>query len=54
MLDFKTVLELPDKDAITRFVVDKELNEITYNLPRTGSKYMNGLVELGRADKRRD
>lgn len=30
-LDFQTVLDSPDKDAITSLVVDKEINEIVYD-----------------------
>jgi hypothetical protein len=36
-LSFKTVLDAPDKDAVTLHIVNKELNEISYERPRTGS-----------------
>ncbi len=46
-VDFKTVLELPDRDAITRFVVDKEVNEITYKSPASWFEYMDEKMKLG-------
>ncbi len=46
-VDFGTVLELPDRDAITWFVVDKELNEITYKLPAEWFEYMDEKMTLG-------
>ena len=46
-VDFKTVLELPDKDAITGFVVDKELNEIAYKSPASWFEYMEEKLKLG-------
>jgi hypothetical protein len=46
-VDFKTVLELPDKAAITRFVVDNELNQIAFESPAKWFKYMEARAKLG-------
>jgi hypothetical protein len=46
MVDFKTVLELPDKDAIAGFVVDKELNEIAYKSPTDWFRYVEDKLKL--------
>jgi hypothetical protein len=32
-VDFKAILDAPDKDAITSLVIDKELNEVLYERP---------------------
>jgi hypothetical protein len=46
-VDFKTVLELPDKDAITGLVVKKELNEVMYDRPTEWFAYLEDKVKLG-------
>ena len=46
-VDFKTILELPDRDAITRLVVGKELNEILYERPTEWFAYLDDKVKLG-------
>lgn len=47
MVDFRTILELPDKDAITGLVVRKELNEILYGRPTEWFAYLEEKVRLG-------
>jgi len=47
-VDFKTVLELPDKEAITQMVVQKELNELLYKRPAEWFGYLEGRVKIGR------
>jgi len=46
-VDFKTILGLQDKDAITQFVVDKELNEVTYKSPAEWFEYLETIAKLG-------
>jgi len=46
-VDFKMVLDAPDKDAITRYVVSKELNEIAYERPKDWFVYLEGRMKLG-------
>ncbi len=46
-VDFRTVLEAPDKDAITSFVVGKELNEILYERPAGWFAYLEDKAKLG-------
>ena len=46
-VDFKDVLDAPDKDAITLLVVNKELNEILYKRPADWFAYLDELVKLG-------
>ena len=46
-IDFKTVLELPDKEAITAFVVGKELNEVLYKRPTEWFAYLEDRAKLG-------
>ena len=46
-VDFKTILELPDKDAITGFVVGKELNEVLYERPTEWFAYLEDKAKLG-------
>jgi hypothetical protein len=46
-LNSKTVLELPDKDAITRFMVEQELNDVTYKSPASWFGYMDRIMSLG-------
>jgi hypothetical protein len=47
MVDFKSILELPDKDAITQLVVRKELNELLYDRPAKWFSYLEGKISLG-------
>ncbi len=47
MVDFKSILELPDKAAITQLVVRKELNEILYDRPKGWFEYLEEKVKLG-------
>lgn len=46
-VDFKAVLEAPDKDAITLLVVNKELNEILYDRPAGWFDYLEKKANLG-------
>jgi hypothetical protein len=46
-VDFKAVLDAPDKDAITLFVVNRELNEVLYERPTGWFEYLNKLAKLG-------
>jgi hypothetical protein len=46
-LQFRTVLQAPDKDAITLYVVNKELNEIAYDRPKEWFAYLEGCAKLG-------
>jgi hypothetical protein len=48
MVDFKTILELPDKDAVTGLVVRKELTEVLYDRPAEWFAYMEDKAKLGR------
>jgi hypothetical protein len=45
-VDFKTILESQDKDAITQVVVDRELNEVTYKSPADWFEYLDKLAKL--------
>jgi hypothetical protein len=47
MVDFKTILELPDKNAITGLVVRKELNEVLYDRPTEWFAYLEDKAKLG-------
>ena len=47
MVDFKTILKLPDKDAITGLVVRKELNEVLYDRPTEWFTYLEDKAKLG-------
>jgi hypothetical protein len=47
MVDFKTILELPDKDAVTGLVVRKELNEVLYDRPTEWFAYLEDKAKLG-------
>jgi hypothetical protein len=47
MVDFKTILDLPDKDAITGLVVRKELNEVLYDRPIEWFAYLEDKAKLG-------
>jgi hypothetical protein len=46
-LAFKTVLDAPDKEAVTLRVVNKELNEIAYERPKDWFKYLEARAKLG-------
>jgi hypothetical protein len=44
---FKTVLDAPDKEGVTLYVVNKELNEIAYERPREWFAYLEARARLG-------
>lgn len=46
-MDFKTILGLPDKDAITALIVKKEVNEVIYERPSEWFAYLERVVNLG-------
>ena len=46
-VDFKDVLDAPDKDAITSRVVSKEVNEILYERPTGWFEYLEEKAKLG-------
>jgi hypothetical protein len=46
-VDFKTVLNAPDKDAITMQVVDKEFNDVMYERPAGWFAYLEERAKLG-------
>lgn len=46
-VDFKTVLDAPNKDAITSLVVSRELNEILYERPTGWFAYLEDKAKLG-------
>lgn len=46
-IDFRTVLDAPDKDAVTSFVVGKELNELLYDRPAAWFAYLEDRVRVG-------
>ena len=46
-VDFKAVLDAPDKEAITLLVVNKELNEISYDRPAGWFAYLEDRAKLG-------
>jgi hypothetical protein len=46
-VDFKDVLDAPDKDAITSRVVSRELNEILYDRPTGWFDYLEDKAKLG-------
>lgn len=47
MVDFKSILELPDKEAITQLVIRKELNEVLYDRPSEWFTYLEDKAKLG-------
>ena len=51
---FKTVLDAQDKDAIKLHVVNKELNEMSYERPREWFKYLEGRGETRLPNARRN
>ncbi|HWG43423.1 MAG TPA: hypothetical protein VN688_11610 [Gemmataceae bacterium] len=46
-VDFKAILEAPDKDAIILLAVNKELNEVLYERPTSWFAYLEEKVKLG-------
>jgi hypothetical protein len=46
-VDFKVVLDAPDKQAVALYVVNRELNEIMYQRPADWFAYLEGRVKLG-------
>lgn len=46
-VDFKFILDLPDKDAITELVVKKELNEVLYDRPAAWFTFLEEKAKLG-------
>jgi hypothetical protein len=46
-VDFKAILEAPDKAAIIQLAVDKELNEVSYTRPKDWFMYLEDRVKLG-------
>ncbi len=46
-VDFRDVLDAPDKDAITQLVIGKELNEVLYKRPADWFVYLDARVKLG-------
>jgi hypothetical protein len=46
-VDFKTILDAPDKDAITFLVVNRELNEVLYDRPSGWFAYLEDKAKLG-------
>lgn len=46
-VDFKDVLDAPDKDAITLVVVDKEIKDVLYDRPAGWFAYLQKRVNLG-------
>lgn len=47
VLEFKNVLEASDKDAVTFYVVNRELNEIAYERPKEWFAYLEARMKLG-------
>ena len=46
-VDYKVILDAPDKDAITTHVVSREVNEITYERPSSWFSYLEDKAKLG-------
>jgi hypothetical protein len=46
-VEFRAVLQAPDKEAIAQLVVNKELNEVLYDRPPEWFKYLNERAKLG-------
>ena len=46
-VDFKVVLEAPDKDAIAMTVIDRELNDIMYERPAGWFAYLEDRMKIG-------
>ena len=47
MVDFKSILDLPDKEAIAQLVIGKELNEVLYERPSEWFAYLEERAKLG-------
>jgi len=47
MVDFKSILDLPDKAAIVQLVVRRELNETLYKSPTEWFTYLEEKANLG-------
>jgi len=46
-VDFKSILDAPDKDAIIQFAIGKELNEVLYERPAEWFAFLEDKVKLG-------
>ena len=46
-VDFKDILDAPDKDALALLVVNKEINELLYQRPRDWFAYLESRGKLG-------
>ncbi len=46
-VDFRSILQLPDKDAITDLIVSRELVEVTYQRPSEWFAYLEKKAKLG-------
>jgi hypothetical protein len=46
-VDLATIIDAPDKEAIIRAVVDRELDGLKYERPAAWFKYLNDRVKLG-------
>jgi hypothetical protein len=46
-VEFRAILDAPDKDAITLLVVNKELNELLYERPAAWFDYLEQRARLG-------
>lgn len=46
-VDLKAVLDAPDKEALTLLVIDRELNELSYERPTAWFAYLEDRVKLG-------
>lgn len=47
MIDFKSILDLPDKDAIAEYIVSKELSGVLHDRPTEWFAYLEEKVKLG-------
>lgn len=47
-IDFKTVLDLPDRESVVQHVVDKDVGEVLYDRPARWFEYLESIVKLGR------
>ena len=47
MVEFRAILDLPDKDAIAQLVIGKELNEVLYERPSEWFAYLEERAKLG-------
>jgi hypothetical protein len=46
-VDYKVILDAPDKDAITTYVVNREVNEMMYERPASWFAYLEDRAKLG-------